>query len=86
MGSEAVRDRFVALDVSDSHQWPGVRPSADVSLAMQAGPALPRWRHTSSGSTSSMATREVLYDHLQEMGVSDERGSAPECESGVADP
>ena len=33
-----------------------------------------------------MATREVLYDHLQEMGVSDERGSAPECESGVADP
>jgi hypothetical protein len=33
-----------------------------------------------------MATREVLYDLLQEMGVSDEGGSDPECESGVADP
>jgi hypothetical protein len=30
--------------------------------------------------------REVLYDLLQKMGVSDEGGSDPECDSGVADP
>jgi hypothetical protein len=61
-------------------------PSSRRVTGDAGGPALPRWCHISSGSTSSMATREVLYDLLQEMGVSDEGGSDPECESGVADP